>query len=290
MTDLIQKKESIRYPGLFVKKYKKKVFFDALWNTSDELLEARGHVVNDKDELVIAPFTKIFNRGENGVDIDRDDKCLYIRKVNGFMAAATYVPEYDDVIVSTTGSLDSDFVAMAEQYIGVNVKAEIRRDYKLDKVSKTWIFEIVHPDDPHIIVENAGAYLIGVRDVSDRRPYASSVEKETSLNKMAFAMNVYRPDWDVARFDKIIELSQYVEHEGFVVYSLDHEFKCLKIKTPYYLTLKAAARKKDIMSLNKQIVDEEYYELIDHLKSMGDVFNNMDEQARLEYMMKFLKG
>ena len=52
--------------------------------------------------------------------------------------------------------------------------------------------------------------------------------------------------------------------------------------------LKAAARKKDIMGLNKQNVDEEFYDLIDHLRSIESEFNAMDEQARLDFMRKFL--
>lgn len=268
-------------------KYKRSVFYNNEWD--DLTVEARGHVFNEKGEVVIRPFTKIFNHGENGTVIDRDDMCLYVRKVNGFMACATFVPEYDDVIVSTTGSLDSDFVTMAEHYLDMNVKVEVRRDYKLDKIAKTWMFEIVHPDDPHIIVEEPGAYLIGMRAVDDARPYCSTQELEKYLDDMAFAMNVKRPSWGTARFEKIVELSQYVEHEGFVVYSMTNYGKSLKIKSPHYLALKAAARKKDIMSLDKSRVDEEYYELIDHLKAMSDEFNSMDEQARLGYIVRFLK-
>jgi hypothetical protein len=42
--ELLTRKESTRYPGLFVKKYTRKVFYDNLWSENDELLEARGHV------------------------------------------------------------------------------------------------------------------------------------------------------------------------------------------------------------------------------------------------------
>ena len=42
------------------------------------------------------------------------------------------------------------------------------------------------------------------------------------------------------------------------------------------------------MSLNKQNVDEEFYDLIEHLRSIESEFNAMDERARLDYMRKFL--
>lgn len=43
------------------------------------------------------------------------------------------------------------------------------------------------------------------------------------------------------------------------------------------------------MSLNKALVDEEYYELIEHLSAMKDEFNSMPEQDRLDYMRNFLE-
>lgn len=281
MKELIQRKESTRYPGLFVKKYTRKVFYDNLWHENEDLLEARGHVETADGKVVIRPFTKIFNRGENGTDIDRDEKVVAIRKVNGFMACATYVPEVGEVVVSTTGSLDSDFVAIAERWITPEVKALIK-DYSH---GITFMFEIVDSEDPHIIVENPGAYLIGGRAVADASAYISSKETEDWLDSMARYMGVRRPKWKVCKFSDVVAEAKSCFHEGFVVYSSDI---ALKIKSPFYLTLKAAARKKDIMSLNKQMVDEEFYDLIDHIKANQEMFNALDEQARLEYMKNFL--
>lgn len=78
-------------------------------------------------------------------------------------------------------------------------------------------------------------------------------------------------------------------HKGFVVYGQTSR-TTLKIKSPYYLTLKACARKKDILSLDKQRVDEEYYGLIDHLRGVSDQFNALDEQARLAYIVGYIKA
>ena len=287
MSDLIQKRESKRYPGLFVKKYSRKVFYDALWNTDPALMEARGHVEDKLGNIVIRPFTKIFNRGENDTDIDRNEDVLAIRKINGFMAAATYVPYVGSVVVSTTGSLDSDFIGYAETYITPEVKRAIFNLFHEMKKPVTFLFEICHPDDPHIVAENAGAYLIGMREVDNDLPYFSSSVDEVMLDSIAGQLKVFRPTWKHTRFSDVVKAAAECKHEGYVVYGQTSR-TALKIKSPYYLTLKACARKKDIESLDKQRVDEEFYDLIAHLKTLGPAFNEMEEQARLEYMVNWL--
>lgn len=286
MKELITRRESKRWPGLFVKKYTKRVFFDNLWHTSDELLESRGHVETEDGRTVIRPFTKIFNRFENNTDIDRDELCVSVRKVNGFMAAATWVEEVADVVVSTTGSLDSDFVALAEKYITDDVKGYIKS--RINLCPGTYIFEICDPSDPHIVPEGTGAYLIGFRPHSEEGPYFSSAERESELDAIAKAMNVKRPTWDVVRFSTVVEDSKECQHEGFVVYGQESK-TALKIKSPYYMILKMAARRKDILALDKTKIDEEFFPLVEHLTLMGDSFTMMSEQERLDYMRDFLK-
>jgi hypothetical protein len=250
-------------------------------------MEARGHVENAAGQTVIRPFTKIFNRFENNTDIDRDELCVSVRKVNGFMAAATWVDEVADVVVSTTGSLDSDFVTLAEKYINEDVKNYIKSLMYIDK--GTYLFEICDPSDPHIVPEQPGAYLIGFRHIDSESPYFSSPEKESDLDMMARGMGVMRPSWDVVRFSTVVKDAAECEHEGFVVYGQTSKTS-LKIKSPYYLTLKAVARRKDIMSLDKSKIDEEFYPLIEHLVLMGDQFTIMSEQDRLDCMREFLHG
>jgi len=238
-------------------------------------------VVDENWNPLIQPFTKIFNRGENGTDIDLTTDVVTVRKINGFMAAATYV-EGHGVVVSTTGSLDSDFVEIAERWITPEVKGAIAHDGR----DCTFIFEIVDPEDPHIIAETAGAYLIGARILPVDGDYMSTADHEQWLDEAAASMGVLRPEWSVATFSNVVDSARTCEHEGFVVDSAD---TALKIKSPYYLTLKAAARKADIMKLNKQMVDEEFYSLIDHLTEIQESFNILNEQERLDYMKDFLQ-
>lgn len=279
MNDLIMRKESVRYPGLFVKKYRKKVFFDNLWNTSEELLEARGHVELADGTIVINPFTKIFNHTENGVDIDPDEDCLVVEKINGFMACATYVRNgINKVVVSTTGSLDSEYVDIAEKYITDKVKDIIKSD-----ISGTLMFEICDPSDPHIIPQEAGAYLIGIRNVNSKGKYCSSPATEGVLDHLAIKLGVKRPLWWPQRFGDVVSNIRGEGTEGFVVYGQKSGI-ALKIKSPYYLALKAAARVRDIMKLDKSRVDEEFYDLIDYLKSNKILFQDMAEQERLDFI------
>lgn len=283
---LINRRQSVRYPQLSVLKYDRKVFYKGLWNTDADLLEARGHVEDADGNVVIRPFTKIFNRFENNTDIARDEMCVAVKKINGFMAAATYVPAVGEVVVSTTGSLDSDFVRMAEQHI-THSQREAIKDWSQVRGPHTFLFEIVDKADPHIIVEDQGAYLIGLRSVASDKPYFSDQVNECHLDDLAMQYGFDRPGWYYAPFWDVVWRAQEAEHEGFVVYGQESR-TALKIKSPYYLTLKLIARKADILSLDKTRVDEEYYPLLNHISSIGDSFNKLDEQQRLDYMRSWL--
>jgi hypothetical protein len=291
MTDLHQMKESKRYPGLFVLKYKNKVFYDNLWN--DDLIEMRGRVVDAQGNTVINPFTKIFNRFENKTDIDRDEEVLAIQKINGFMAAITYVPKVGASVVSTTGSLDSDFVALAEKHLD-RLKGRVADMAKRSGNYFTFLFEIVDESDPHIIKEKPGAYLLGLRHINSTEAYKSSPETEMFLDHLAQEWEVYRPKWFIDKFSHVVKMAKTAMHEGYVVYGS----KSLKIKTPYYLTTKFLARinaDKLVDKLNdkrelKKTIDEEFYALIDYVDEFKDIFLICNEQQRIIFIENFFRG
>ena len=291
---LVTRKESTTYPGLFVLKYSRKVFFDSLWN--EHLEECRGLVVDKDWNVIVHPFTKIYNMGERNTTLHRDDYVSAVRKVNGFMAAVTI--HNGDPIVSTTGSLDSDFVGYAKEMLGDivdrirNYEVSQQRSSILNSMGLnqrfTWIFEICHPADPHIVPEHHGAYLIGMRDLTGIVK-SGPMLPESNLDAWAKVISAKRPEWTTGIFQEFVNSVKSVEHEGFVIRRLDDD-KTLKIKSPYYLTLKAMARKKDIMSLDKTRVDEEYYPLLEHLKTIERGFNEMEEQDRLDYIRGWLSA
>lgn len=282
---LIRARESVRYPGLFVIKYQRYVFFNGCWN--DILIESRGLVVDKDFNPVIRPFTKIKNRFEDGTNIHRDEPVLSVRKVNGFMAAVTRVPGHG-IVVSTTGSLDSEFADLAAKWLPDSVTQHIGNTH-------TYLFEIVDPSDPHIVPEEPGAYLIGARPVNDDQEYRSNVSIENFLDGMAHQMGVRRPEWlAFDRFSDLTDIMNDCRHEGYVVYSKD---TALKIKSPYYLTKKLFARMnadKLAKMLNqpqalRERLEEESYPLIDYLREHQDEFLALDEQARLVFIRDYFE-
>lgn len=273
-------KESTRHPGLFVLKYKHRVFYENLW--TPELQELRGLVVDKDWNVIIYPFTKIFNRHENGTDFERDDIVVAVRKVNGFMACATLYQGKN--IISTTGSLDSPFVELAENYL---------KDLPL-YAGYTYIFEICDWKDKHIIEEKPGAYLIGCRVLVD-----GYLCQEGDLDFMAAAMNlrgakILRPEWEIDIFNNICLKMPTIRHEGFVIRHRDG--RQLKIKSPYYLVTKFLARKRgdkllELMKDPKTVkphVDEEFYPLIDYIHSIKNRFAVLSEDERILVIEEFL--
>jgi len=279
---LVSIKPSVRYPELYVVKYKRKVFYDNLW--TPELMETRGLVVDKNWNVVVHPFTKIFNRGENGMDIHRDESVVAVRKVNGFMACLTRYKA--DNIISTTGSLDSDFVKLAEKHIQ---KLNIHIGY-------SYIFEICDPLDPHIIPERPGAYLIGMRNLGNGKMMSEDFldNERPKLTNWIHGPAVLRPDWIVAPFGKVVEMAQRSLQEGYVVYG-QKSGKVLKLKSPYYLFTKFMARKDTGRLVEmlgkpetlKKTVDEEFYPLVDLLCKVRDTFAGLNERERIQYIRNY---
>ena len=275
---LVTRKESTTYPGLFVIKYSRKVFFNSLWN--DILEECRGLVVDNDWNIIVRPFKKIYNRFENNMDFDRDAEVVAIRKVNGFMGAITWdMSNKNRIIYSTTGSLDSDYAVMVEEYLkDFNPTNEFNRP-------TTWLFEICDPSDPHIIKEDHGAYLIGARDVETGEMY-----NEDFLDSIARSRDYMRPEWKTTRFSDVVQEVKTCQHEGFVV---RNGKVSLKIKSPYYLTKKLFARIRgekltpNWFENNKQNIDEEYYPLCAHIKENLETFTKLQEQERISFIEEY---
>lgn len=279
--ELVSVRISMRHPRLRVVKYKNKVFYKSLW--TPELQEMRGLVIDEHWNVVVRPFTKIYNRFENGTDFDLDTSVIAVRKINGFMAALTKHPEYG-TIVSTTGSLDSPFVAMAEE----TLDGLLSFDGFVENV--TYLFEIVHPNDPHIIEEKIGAYLIGARSV-----HSGMMLRECDLDLLSNDMdNVMRPEWFIAKFGDVVRDVHICKHEGYVVY--DRKGHALKIKSPYYLTKKFFSRVKaekltvEWLQEKRGNFDEEFYGLIDYLALNRDTFVALDQHQRRKYIEDYLNG
>ena len=276
---LVRVRPSEAYPNLSVLKYSKRVFFDGLWN--DYLEECRGLVIDSDWNIVSYPFTKVYNYGvesrapqlPSGTVVDA------YRKVNGFMVAVTWYG--DDILVSTTGSLDSPYVALARELIEPNLERyrSVCRAY--DRY--TFMFECVHPSDPHIVPEVSGMYLLGLRPKMLGAPLSVS-------NELAAGFGAYPVEHIRCTIDELLVTVRGVQHEGFVFYTEDGV--CSKIKSPHYLVSKFVSRNprtdKLLRPNIKQSLDEEYYPLIDAIVANITEFTALDEQSRLAWVRRFL--
>lgn len=255
--------------GLSVFKYTREVFYKALWNEDPLLLEARGMVLDDDGNKVIWPFTKVFNHHENGTELDLDTVVVAPRKVNGFMASARYWK--GELIVSTTGTLDSDFVALARKHIEALPEVEFLVPLA---TNYTLLFEICDASDPHIVEEEFGAYLIGARDM-----VTGQMLTEGHLDIMSRACGAKRPALLLGTFRDVLNTLQTCKHEGFMVrLATPEQPTVMKLKSPHYLAKKALMRmgqkKVDFMFTNKEeflkTIDEEFYSIVHYITRWYD--------------------
>ena len=266
--------------GLSIHKYSKKVFFGNLWDSHPDLIDARGIVYDQNGTLVQYPFTKIFNRFENGTDIPLTHVVTAVEKINGFMASVTL--HDGEILVSTTGSLDSDYVKMAKELL------PLTKMYPYLSENISYCFEIVHPNDPHIIKEEVGAYLIGGRE----KCKGSKQLPVHELMRLAEKIGVKFPIVKVAEFHSIVADAKVSKREGWVVYDQESDV-VLKLKTPYYLTSKFIARTNAVEKIfdrhYKQKFDEEFYPLCEWLQANYKVatFKEIPEQDRLDIVRGF---
>lgn len=234
--DLIDKKLVVAKEyenGLKVLKYARSVFFDNAWGLDPRLLECRGRVVDADWNVVVNPFKKVFNYGENGTGKELRTDCLYreVEKLNGFLGCFTSTEEYGHIL-STTGSLDSE-------HVGWFTELFYAEFCNVDNVPKgiTLMFEVCHPLDPHIVEEEVGVYLIGARytDSGDRLT-------EAELDELAEYHRVPRPAHGIDTLENICKRAQNSKREGVMVCALSTDEHLFKLKTPHYLTKKLFIR------------------------------------------------
>lgn len=273
---LVIKKQSSN-KNIFILKYKNNVFFNDLWNPILEV--CRGTLIDNDYNIISIPFTKIYNFGieKRAPKITDETIVTAFRKINGFMAALTW---HDDLIISTTGSINSDFVGYVKEFI---------TDKYIDLCKKnkdyTFMFECVHANDPHIIEEKPGLYYLGKR----KKDWNSNIEIN-DIEYIGNSVGCFVPEKLIIPLAELKILLKSVKHEGFVIYTNDI---CTKIKSPYYLINKWLARssnKKLSLLLDKSKIDEEYYPLIDYIKENINSFSVLDEQDKLKFIKEFLGG
>jgi hypothetical protein len=264
-----------------------------LWN--DFLEECRGTIVDEDFNVISRPFTKIYNYGieAKAPVLAEDTKVTAYRKVNGFMVAMTWYK--NDVLVSTTGSTDSPYVDLAKEIMLHHMPWADWQMEVLAAKGMTLMFECVHPNDPHIVIENAGMYFLGCRENewdSKVKMYGADMAEWARDYALSHLKCGYAEATQTT-MGELMKLSKTVKHEGFVFYTEDNV--SAKIKTPYYLTSKWVARNPrtdklvDMKNDIKKNLDEEYYPLVDAIRANIVEYTAMGEQQRLAWVRNYME-
>jgi hypothetical protein len=241
-------------------KYHRRAMYDYLWYEVPELLESRGHVYhNSTKELVQAAPRKSFNYLERGYwsEVPLDTPVEMYKKINGFMACATL--HNGELIVSTTGTTTSEYAQWAKDLIVRDMKLW---DIMLDDKT-TVLFEVVVPQDPHIVQERQGLHLLGVREKDTGDFYPLGFNTRCSL-------------------EQALEIAKCARGEGFMVYPLIadagnpfgyHNYNhCCKLKTPYYVG------KKKLMRMTAKNVELMYNNLPHTISTLPEMWHEVPEQ------------
>ena len=277
---------SPEHPELRLYKYAKKVFFKQLWNKHPDLMEARGTVFHEDGRLISYPFTKVFNDGENDAGFPDEQQVTAVEKINGFLGVVALYE--NELLITTTGTFDSDYVALAKQYLQTAEVLNLCRLYP----TLTFCFEICSPSNPHIVPQKEGAYLIGARENELDSPRI----EERSLDMMYQRYleqhaGFYRPRWCIAEYGEVKRWCRFdVKHEGFMCYVGQ---QAVKVKSRVYLTKKFLARSKKDFSLiwsdPQEALKTFAEEFSDALQRLPTIISCSDwhaatEQARLEIL------
>jgi len=229
-------------------KYAKRVMFDYLWDTNPLLMDCRGHTYdNNTGEIVVAAPTKSFNYLENnwGRSLQPDTKVQITKKYNGFLACVS--KHEGKIVVSTTGSTKSEFVAMAKSLLPCS-------DPDAYECSTTDFYEIIHEDDPHIVDEgDSRAEWLGCRD--------KSTGEVLAWGGLSGLMTR----------DEALQIAAKDKGEGFMMYAEGDYSKAYKLKTPYYVG------KKKLMRMSKNNVDTMYKFPKTVVESLPEMWKHLPE-------------
>lgn len=230
--DLVNRKlATVKVNGnLSTFKYARKVMFDYLWNQHPECMECRGPTYdNTTGKLVVAAPRKSFNYLENAwwSKVPLETHVRMYKKINGYMACASM--HNGELIVSTTGTTTSEYAQWAREYI----EQQTNHKYIIPKNS-TYLYEIVHPNDPHIVKEREGLHYLGKRDNITGKFLPGMIQEMYQIGGLTL--------------QDAINYAQTDRGEGFMLYTQDADgnfSETCKLKTPYYVG------KKKLMRMSK---------------------------------------
>lgn len=169
---LISEREHPEFPWLKIYDYTQKCQIQGAWD--ETTLMCRGLVVDSRDGSVVArPFKKFFNM-EQVASLPKGVPTVW-EKVDGSMGIL-YFLEDGLPRICTRGSFSSDQAKWATAWLREQTKDPSKAkvmDFFRNKISKTFIFEIVYPEN-RIVVDygdKAGLVLLGAVDKDTGEEY-----------------------------------------------------------------------------------------------------------------------
>ena len=242
----------IHKDNLVLMKYGPKVH-EIGWNKL--ALVCRGKVIDVEKEIIVSyPYDKFFNLNETPdysegliekLMCEAADICITDKK-DGSLIAVTRLSDIDeDFLITTNGSFNNMHTALARKMID-----EKYPEFKKSAPSGiTFIFEIIHPEDPHCIAygDIKKMYLHGARRLDNYQ-----LVRYEELKRIAERYNldiVEREYLDLATMTEKAK-EKDVNKEGWVVriVSPDGSDKIVKIKYDEYFILH---RKKAGVNIRK---------------------------------------
>jgi hypothetical protein len=225
--------------GMALVKYSP-VIYETGW--SKLTLLSRGKVIDLNDWTIVSyPYDKFFNINENEdynekiiANLINNARSVYVTdKKDGSLIAVSRLAN-GEVLVTTNGSFDNMHIGLAKKMLA----EKYSKFYNNLLPGKTYIFEIIHPEDNHCISygDVKKMYLHGVRDLNT---YALADYEELEVVATAFDLDLIEREYInlVSMQEKVHEKN--ANKEGWVVRIVgqDGSEKIVKIKYDEYFLI-----------------------------------------------------
>lgn len=252
--------------------YSKSCTLEHVWNDATEL--CRGLITDADDNIIARPFRKFYNYEEivdKSIIPDNLPFKIYDKK-DGSLGILYWSP--DGVpLIATRGSFKSDQAEWATAYLrNILYKREDELwenliDWNTMKVRYTLLFEIVYPDDRHVVDYGKEESLTLLAIIDNET--GKEREPDTLRNFFDVIKTYNVKDWKTIR-----DMYDGDNAEGFVV-KFKNNFR-MKLKYEQWFRKNAL-----IAGLSRRKVLE--FVVNDDLKGLFGIVNQLNEENRIYY-------
>lgn len=241
-----------------------KTIFNTGWNKLTEV--CRGKVINlNYLKITAYPFDKFFNLNETS-DVTEEKVAKYIKKakivtvtekMDGSLISVTRI-NTTNYMITTNGDFNNIQIELAKKLL----EKKYSYFYNSMESEYTYIFELIHPEDKHIVdyKKEEKLCLLGVRDLKTQKLLTYSTVKELA-NKYKLDVVKQIEFTNLSDFIKIVN-GEYENKEGFVFRLIGEDFDVMfKLKYIEYFNLHRLASGVSIQKIYKNLHRlEEYIE------------------------------